>query len=293
MGLPRETVTASSPHEPGEARLAPWLRYLPARFPRPPARLARGTSGKLYDSNLVMYDRQTQSLWVQFTGQAVAGVLTGHQLRPYPMQTVSWSEWRAGHPHGWVLSRDTGYTRAYGANPYPGYDDIHSRPFLFSGQVNGRYTAMTRVAGIRDGGEAAAVLLSALQRRRVIDLTLPDPDHPRGHILVCVGGVPPAYPRDLLTVLRRAVHDEPADGGFGRQAAHRAPGKLRQARAPDDGLATAPRAGSVGWIAALEVPQPGGVPHIAGAVRPVAAAPRARRVPLPGPAPPPALMSGR
>jgi hypothetical protein len=70
--------------------------------------LSFGTSGLLYDSNLVMYDRQTQSLWVQFTGQAVAGVLTGHQLRPYPMQTVSWGAWRAAHPGGWVLSRDTG-----------------------------------------------------------------------------------------------------------------------------------------------------------------------------------------
>jgi len=134
--------------------------------------LSFGTSGKLYDSNLVMYDRQTQSLWVQFTGQAVAGVLTGPELRPYPMQTVSWGEWRAGHPHGWVLSRDTGYTRPYGANPYPGYDDINSRPFLFSGQVNGRYTAMTRLVGVHYGGEAVAVLVNALRHRRVIDLTL-------------------------------------------------------------------------------------------------------------------------
>jgi len=134
--------------------------------------LSFGTSGDLYDSNLVMYDRQTQSLWVQFTGQAVAGVLTGHQLYPYPVQTVSWAAWRAGHPHGWVLSRDTGYTRDYGANPYPGYDNINSQPFLFSGQVNGRFTAMTRVVGVRYGGEAVAVLLSTLQHRRVIDLTL-------------------------------------------------------------------------------------------------------------------------
>ena len=134
--------------------------------------LSFGTSGDLYDSNLVMYDRQTQSLWAQFTGQAVAGVLTGHVLRPYPMQTVSWGAWRAGHPHGWVLSRDTGYTRPYGANPYPGYDNIHSPPFLFQGQVNGRYAAKTRVVGVHDRGAAVAVLLSALRRRRVINLTL-------------------------------------------------------------------------------------------------------------------------
>ena len=134
--------------------------------------LSFGTSGKLYDSNLVMYDRQTQSLWVQFTGQAVAGVLTGHVLRPYPMQTVSWGQWRAGHPHGWVLSRDTGFQRDYGVNPYPGYDNINSRPLLFQGQVNGRYTAMTRLVGVRLRGAAVAVLLSALRRRRVIDLTV-------------------------------------------------------------------------------------------------------------------------
>ena len=134
--------------------------------------LSFGTSGKLYDSNLVMYDRQTQSLWAQFTGQAVAGVLTGRQLRPYPMQTVSWRAWRAGHPHRWVLSRDTGYTRPYGANPYPGYDNIHSQPVLFPGRVNGRYTAMTRLVGLHHGGAAVAVLLTALRRQRVIDLTL-------------------------------------------------------------------------------------------------------------------------
>jgi Protein of unknown function (DUF3179) len=134
--------------------------------------LSFGTSGRLFDSNLVMYDRQTQSLWVQFTGQAVAGVLTGRTLRPYPMQTVAWGTWRAGHQHGWVLSRDTGYSRPYGQNPYPGYDNINSQPFLFSGRVNGRYTAMTRLVGMRSGTDAVAVLLSALKRRQVIDLTL-------------------------------------------------------------------------------------------------------------------------
>ena len=134
--------------------------------------LSFGTSGRLYDSNLVMYDRQTQSLWVQFTGQAVAGLLTGRTLTPYPMQTVAWGAWRAAHPRGWVLSRDTGYSRPYGQNPYPGYDNINSQPFLFSGRVNGRYTAMTRLVGISYRREAVAVLLSALRRRRVIDLTL-------------------------------------------------------------------------------------------------------------------------
>jgi hypothetical protein len=71
-----------------------------------------------------------------------------------------------------VLSRDTGYTRPYGFNPYPGYDSINSPPFLFSGQVNGRYTAKTRLVGLQSGRDAVAVLLSALRHRKVIDLTL-------------------------------------------------------------------------------------------------------------------------
>src|SRR5260370_24339053 len=82
------------------------------------------------------------------------------------MQTVSWGAWRAGHPYGWVLSRDTGYTRDYGVNPYPGYHNINSRPFLFSGQVNCRYTAMTTLVGVHSGNDAVAVLLPALKPRR-------------------------------------------------------------------------------------------------------------------------------
>jgi hypothetical protein len=59
-----------------------------------------GTSGKLYRSALVMYDRQTESLWAHFTGQAVAGVLTGEELDTYPVSTVSWEDFRTSHPDG-------------------------------------------------------------------------------------------------------------------------------------------------------------------------------------------------
>jgi Protein of unknown function (DUF3179) len=66
-----------------------------------------------------MYDRQTQSLWVQFTGRAVAGVLAGRQLHPYPDADRVLGVWRARHPHGWVLSRDTGYARPLRHEPLP------------------------------------------------------------------------------------------------------------------------------------------------------------------------------
>ncbi len=128
-----------------------------------------GVSGLLYNSDLVMFDRQTRSLWPQLAGRAAAGVLTGKELAAFPVQTVSWGEWRRAHPHDWVLSRDTGNRRSYGTNPYPGYDDTQSRPFLFDGKVDGRLTAKTRVVGIATDTSAVAIPHDVLRRRRVIE----------------------------------------------------------------------------------------------------------------------------
>jgi hypothetical protein len=121
-----------------------------------------GTSGLLYNSALVMYDRQTETLWSHFTGEAAIGHLTGELLEVFPMSTVSWEDWREANPGGLVLSRDTGFDRSYGTNPYPGYDDATSSPFLFEGEVDGRLAAKERVIGIERDGEAAAVRLDAL-----------------------------------------------------------------------------------------------------------------------------------
>ncbi|NNE13139.1 MAG: DUF3179 domain-containing protein, partial [Ilumatobacter sp.] len=96
-----------------------------------------GTSGLLYNSALVMYDRQTQTLWSHFTGQGIIGELTGEELVTYPLATVAWSTWRDTNPDGLVLSRDTGFSRDYGRNPYPGYDRVDGVPFLFQGEVDG------------------------------------------------------------------------------------------------------------------------------------------------------------
>jgi hypothetical protein len=131
-----------------------------------------GTSGKLYNSDLVMYDRPTRSLWVQFLGQAVAGVQTGARLRAYTAQTLSWADWRHAHRTAWVLSTDTGLQRDYGRNPYPGYDDVHSSPFLFNKPSDGRLPAMTRVVGLSQGSDAVAITNDALHRTPVIATTL-------------------------------------------------------------------------------------------------------------------------
>jgi hypothetical protein len=127
-----------------------------------------GTSGLLWNSALVMYDRQTETLWSHFTGQGIVGELTGTEIDVFPVATVPWGAWRDAHPEGLVLSRDTGFDRAYGRNPYPGYDDVTSQPFLFEGDVDGRYTAMTRIVGIENGDDALGVPLITLQEERVV-----------------------------------------------------------------------------------------------------------------------------
>jgi hypothetical protein len=135
-----------------------------------------GTSGRLWNSALVMYDRQTETLWSHFTGQAIVGELTGTELDTFPVATVPWGVWRDANPDGLVLGRDTGFERNYGRNPYPGYDDVTSDPFLFEGEVDGRYTAMTRIVGVELDGAALGVPLVALQDERVIPAALGDTD---------------------------------------------------------------------------------------------------------------------
>ncbi len=116
-----------------------------------------GVSGLLYNSSLVMYDRQTETLWSHFAGVPLYGLLGEEELVDHPVTIAGFEEWRTAHPGGLVLSRRTGHDRNYGVNPYPGYDDVDSDPFLFEGDVDGRYTAMTRVVGVVPNGRADAV----------------------------------------------------------------------------------------------------------------------------------------
>jgi len=122
-----------------------------------------GTSGRLYASALVMYDRATESLWTHFDGRAVAGVLTGHVLEPIPSPLLAWADFKAAFPEGVVLDRDTtGYVRPYGDNPYGGYDKPDTFPFLFRGDVDGRARAKQRVVGVVVGDVARAWTLEAI-----------------------------------------------------------------------------------------------------------------------------------
>lgn len=129
-----------------------------------------GTTGRLRHSDLVMYDRQTESWWQQALGEAIVGELTGTELEWLPSQTLSWREFRQAHPEGRVLSRDTGFRRSYGTNPYGGYDSQRGpiRTF-FQGSADDRLPAMERVAGVELGDERVAYPFSLLREERVVN----------------------------------------------------------------------------------------------------------------------------
>jgi len=123
-----------------------------------------GTTGNLRFSDLVMYDRQTETWWQQATGRAIVGELTDTQLVFLASQIVSLGDFADAYPGGTVLSRDTGNPRDYGRNPYPGYDRADQEPFLFEGVVDGRIAPKERVVTVELADEAVAYPYSELRK---------------------------------------------------------------------------------------------------------------------------------
>lgn len=92
-------------------------------LPGTDAPLLLGNTSALYESDMVMFDHQTGSYWNQVTGEAIVGPLTGRRLRILPSQMTTWGAWKALHPQTLVLSRDTGFERNYGRDPFAGYGE--------------------------------------------------------------------------------------------------------------------------------------------------------------------------
>jgi hypothetical protein len=136
--------------------------------------LTFGTTGNLRNSDLVMWDRQTESWWQQLTAEAVVGELTGTRLAVLPSQLLSWADFKRLHPDGDVLSRDTGVPRDYGRNPYEGYDRPHSAPFLFDGDPDDRLPPKERVIAVLTERETLVVPFSRLARKPVLELEAGD-----------------------------------------------------------------------------------------------------------------------
>jgi len=91
-----------------------------------------GVSGLLYESNLLMYDNLTESLWSQAAGEAVVGSYTGTELEVLPMQLITFEEVKEKYPDAEVLSKDTGYKRNYSVYPYGDYEETERLYFPIS-----------------------------------------------------------------------------------------------------------------------------------------------------------------
>jgi hypothetical protein len=132
-----------------------------------------GTTGNLRNSDLVMYDRETESWWQQFGGEALVGDLTGAKLEQLPSRIVAWADFRREHAGGRVLSRETGFSRPYGENPYIGYDSVDSSPiFPTRNADDDRLPPKERVVFIERGGEAVVVPFSTLREKKVVRLEI-------------------------------------------------------------------------------------------------------------------------
>ena len=116
-----------------------------------------GTTGKLKDSNLIMYDRGGDNWWQQFTGEAIAGAATGTKLKLVPSRLQSFAEFKAENPDGVVLVPSNENMRDYGRNPYVGYD-LSGAPFLYDGKLPEDINPMERVVIARRGNEEPIIV---------------------------------------------------------------------------------------------------------------------------------------
>jgi uncharacterized protein DUF3179 len=127
-----------------------------------------GTSGKLYNSNLVMYDRASNSLWSQALAQGIVGKYAGVNLQRIPFDVANWKEWKQLYPESKVLSRDTGSSRPYGADPYGDYYTNSEVLFPISNQDN-RLRLKEIVIGLENNGQNKAYRLQDIEHNKIIN----------------------------------------------------------------------------------------------------------------------------
>lgn len=126
-----------------------------------------GTTGRLRNSDLLMYDRQTESWWQQVTGEAVIGELTGKKLKVIPARLESWRSFRKNNPNGMVLVPNDDSLRRYGQNPYSNYDESKT-PFLYRDNLPVGIPALERVVSLEDREKAWS--FSYLMKKKKVEL---------------------------------------------------------------------------------------------------------------------------
>lgn len=122
-----------------------------------------GTTGKLRNSDLIMYDRQSDSWWQQFSGASIAGSFLGTKLKLIPSRVTSMEAFSKAHPNGQVLVPNNPRIRDYGRNPYAGYDSS-STPFLYRGDMPDNIPPMARVVVVRTGDVPIVVSLERVRK---------------------------------------------------------------------------------------------------------------------------------
>lgn len=125
--------------------------------------LTFGVSGLLYNSDVLLYDKQSESLWSQIIASSVNGPNKGRKLKTINTWNTTWQDWRARHPNTEVLSTDTGFSRDYLRNPYAGYED--SEQLLFDVRESAaEFHPKELVLALSDGDSRKAWPFSELRK---------------------------------------------------------------------------------------------------------------------------------
>lgn len=134
--------------------------------------LRMGVSGLLRNSDLVMWDDATTSLWQQITGEAIVGEFAGTKLEQLSSAIVRFGDYRTDFPDGLSLSRDTGFDLSYGINRYEGYSGRFAPIFPVGGETDGRFFPMERVVGVTIGETSKAYPFEILAEERAVNDTV-------------------------------------------------------------------------------------------------------------------------
>jgi len=145
-----------------------------------------GVSGLLYNSDVLLYDKQTESLWSQIGMEAISGKRKGDELRILPATHTTWGDWSTKHPNTSVLSLETGYRRDYSKNPYAGYAKSHKLYFPVANKDN-RFHPKDWVAGVIINGKPRAYPFNELKKL----------DASQGSFTDTIDGVPLTISYDL------------------------------------------------------------------------------------------------
>lgn len=201
------------------------------------AALDFGVSGLLRNSDLIMFDRQSETWWQQLTGEGLAGEHAGAFLDIVPSQVIGFGSFAERNPDGLVMSRETGYNRQYGVNPYSNYDSRPGRPFLFRGEIDPRLdSAVDHVLAAIIGDDAKAYPFTILRAERALNDRIGDTP-----IVVF-------YQSGVASALGDHVIDNARDIGTAGMYQSRFDGKVLRFAANEDGSFTDDETGST-WNA--------------------------------------------